>query len=77
MQDVFIQGSKPSFDENCEKIEHYILHVYVLYMHVVALLNKTPVLNINIMRVKMSSDSTLNFYENYLNQFFQICCFKR
>lgn len=43
-------------------------------MHVVALLNKTPVLNINIMRVKMSSDSTLNFYENYLNQFFQICC---
>lgn len=31
MLDVFIQGSKPSFDENCEKIEHYILHVFVLY----------------------------------------------
>lgn len=51
--------------------------MYMYCMHVVALLNKTPVLNINIMRVKVSSDSTLNFYENYLNQFFQICCFKR
>lgn len=45
-------------------------------MHVVALLNKTPVLNINIMRVKVSSDSTLNFYENYLNQFFRFVVLK-
>lgn len=55
----------------------YTACICIIYACSCLIEKKTPVLNINIMCVKVSSDSTLNFYENYLNQFFQICCFKR